>query len=679
MKRTTILYVGLALGWLTACSESEPLSAPTYTVGAEDNPIRLQAGIGSLPSPASTRAQANHTALKKYTDIALRVHGQWEGRDPKDVIKYRTATAGTPSGEYNDLSFDSTLYWDDYGTADPNNTTNRSDGLNIYGVAVDGEYSVPDPGMRWDIYPWDVKTDGKGVLKKDLLVGKLNLKFDFRNGNNRIDLKHVLSKITINLTAGAGFVNGQFDNSPTVTLTGKDGSGSGTDYALTSGTVNLLDGKVSSTTTSTAPVPMQVSVADDKKTATAIALLFPNSEFAQNDGDIVAKVEADGNIYYINATALRVAIGNHGNHKVGESPVYHTLSGFHYVINVKVNKTKIDVTASIQDWEKIESAEVQPVVNVDVVAGSGENTMIGSTFDLYYSTKTDENFSFNNENKRTVNKGGSNDWTIDGEPIYWPTHTTHYFFRGITALTAADASASVILEGMASGNPYVTVTSGPFDRYNSPSNLLMGKPETGDALCGSTDHTPVNMEDEGICARTTPIGLTFKYMMAQVEVVLSTEETSSKKVHLDEHTKVEITNCYTTGNIYLGSMEAEGTGSRTLFELNDGSDDKQRLSVILPQGLTYTEDSETKNLQFKVTVYKEGVASPTDNDIDDIYYADIAPIKKQSSTDLVAPHGKWESGVHYVYHLKVLKSGVEVVAKLDDWVTASSDDEEVWL
>lgn len=682
MKRTTILYVVLALGWLTACSESEPLSAPTYTVGAEDNPIRLQAGIGSLPSPASTRALANHTALKENTAITLRVDGKWKKSDASEtsIIQYTTATAGTPSGEYNALSFNPTLYWDDYGTADPNNTENRNSGLNIYGVAVDGESSAPASASSiWDAFPWEVKTDGTDVLKKDLLVGQLNLNFNSRTTGNCIDLKHVLSKITINLTAGAGFVNGQFDKSPTVTLTGKDGSGSGTDYALTSGTVNLLDGTVSSTASPTPSVPMQVNVAADKKTATATALLFPNSMFAQNDGDIVAKVEADGNIYYIKAKELRAAIGNHDNHKVDETTVYRTLSGFHYVISVKVNKTKIDVTASIQDWEKIESAVVEPVVNVHAATGDNSNTMKGSMFDLYYSIKTGENFSFNSTDKRTVNKEGSNVWNIAGNPIYWPTHTTHYFFRGITALTAANTSASVTLEGMASGNPYVTVTSGSFDQYNSPSNLLMGKPETGDANCGSTDHIPVNMEDEGICARTTPIGLTFKYMMAQVEVVLSTEETSSKKVHLDANTKVEITNCYKEGKIYLGSMEAEGTGSRDLFELNAGSDDKQRLSVILPQDLTYTEDSETKNLQFKVTVYKEGAVNFNNDDIDDIYYADIAPIKKQGSDDKVAPHGKWESGVHYVYHLKVLKSGVEVVAKLDDWVTASSGDEEVWL
>ena len=380
MKRTTILYVVLALGWLTACSESEPLSAPTYTVGAEDNPIRLQAGIGSLPSPASTRALANHTALKENTAITLRVDGKWQGHEPQDISKYTVASAvkDDNTDNINDLTFSQALYWDDYGTADPNNTENRNSGLNIYGVAVDGESSAPNPETtQWEAFPWEVKTDGTDVLKKDLLVGRLNLKFNSRTTGNCIDLKHVLSKITINLTAGAGFVNGQFDKSPTVTLTGKDGSGSGTDYALTSGTVNLLDGTVSSTASPTPSVPMQVNVAADKKTATATALLFPNSRFAQNDGDIVAKVVADGNIYYINATALRAAIGNHGNHKEGETTVYHTLSGFHYVINVKVNKTDIKVNASIQDWEKIESAEVQPVVNVDAVAGNSGNMMSG--------------------------------------------------------------------------------------------------------------------------------------------------------------------------------------------------------------------------------------------------------------------------------------------------------------
>ena len=300
-------------------------------------------------------------------------------------------------------------------------------------------------------------------------------------------------------------------------------------------------------------------------------------------------------------------------------------------------------------------------------------------FDLYYSIKDGAGYHFDNStNKRTVSKASEN-WEIQGDPIYWPTHTTHYFFRGITALKSESTSEAVTLTSLESGNPYVTVENGAFSKYTSPSNLLMGKPETGDANCGSTDHIPVNMEDEGICARTTPIGLTFKYMMAQVEVVLSTEETSSKKVHLDANTKVEITNCYKEGKIYLGSMEAEGTGSRDLFKLNAGSDNMHRLSVILPQDLTYTEDSETKNLQFKVTVYKSDAVNFNNDDIDDIYYADIAPIKKQGSDDKVAPNGKWESGVHYVYHLKVLKSGVEVVAKLDDWVTASSGDEEVWL
>ena len=693
MKRTTILYVGLAFGWLTACSESEPLSTPTYTVGVEENPIRLQAGIGDNPSTASTRALEGHTALAGNTAITLRVDGKWKKSesDETSITKYTTATAVSDNDDdhINALTLSPTLYWDDYGTADPANSLNRTAGLTIYGVAVDGETTAPTvEDNPWTAFPWEVQTDGTDVMKKDLLVGKLNLKFDTRNANNRLDLKHLLSKITVNLTAGKGFDGSKFTTLPKVTLTGNKGAGTtGSEYAITKGTVDLTTGVVSSSTHNedkkeiTAAVAWSGESSDLQNKATATALLFPKSDFALSNEAIVAKVEADGNIYYIKAAALRTAIESNSNHKESGTPVYHTLSGFHYVINVTVNKTDIQVKASIQDWDKIESQEVEPEVNVQVSTGSSTGSnMIGNQFDLYYSIMDNSGFHFDgSERKRTVNKGTDDSWAIEGDAIYWPTHTTHYFFRGVTALTASGQSLSVTLEDMDSGNPYVTVQNGPFSQYTSPSNLLMGKPETGDGDCGSTDHTPVNMEEKGICARTTPIGLTFRYMMSQVEVVLSTDVSTSKKVHLDAKTKVEITNCYTKGNIYLGSMKAEGTEPRTNYQLDAGSGQSHRLSIILPQGLTFSDTEGTKKLQFKVTVYKENATTYTDSDIDDIYYADIAPIKKQDSEDKVAPEGKWESGKHYVYKLMVLKSGIEVVAKLTDWTTVESSNEDVWL
>lgn len=188
-------------------------------------------------------------------------------------------------------------------------------------------------------------------------------------------------------------------------------------------------------------------------------------------------------------------------------------------------------------------------------------------------------------------------------------------------------------------------------------------------MCGSIDHTPVNMEEQGICARTTPIALTFQYMMSQVEVILKSETTiDSQKVHLDANTKVEIVNGYKSGKVYLGTMFVEGNNQQAYQLDKVDTDNLKRHSIIVPQGLT--------NMRFKVTVFNSSNASQ----IDDVYYADIAPILKSSSTtEKVAPNGKWESGMHYVYTLNILKTGISAVATLQDWTKVESGDEEIWL
>ena len=61
----------------------------------------------------------------------------------------------------------------------------------------------------------------------------------------------------------------------------------------------------------------------------------------------------------------------------------------------------------------------------------------------------------------------------------------------------------------------------------------------------------------------------------------------------------------------------------------------------------------------------------------DVYYADVQPIKKEGSSDLVAPTA-WESGKHYVYTLHLTKTAVSVTATLTDWTTVNAS-EDVWF
>lgn len=672
--------VGLLLSLVSCSSDTGP--EPFYTVGEADNPIRLSVGVGGSLHQATTRS-TTYSALSKGTAITLRVDGKWTNKSPEGITQITTAKAADPgSSAYNALSLNPAIYWDDYGTADPANSDSREAGLTVYGVAVDGETSAPSiENNSWTSYSWPLNTNGSEVLKKDLLVGKLSpMKFDERNTNpekHRLELKHVLSKVTIKLTAGNGFDGNKFTNMPTVTLSGKKGDNSGYDYAKTTGQVNLETG-VATPNNAVESLAAQVDFDDNTHNiASAIALLYPTSLIAGNsDEDVVAKLEVDDNVYYIKAAKLRAAINNTANHTengtVGDTKVYHTLPGFHYILNVVVDKSGLaSISATIADWETVTASEDHPLVHVSDPIVSGSD-MKGNSYMLYYSEHKESDFS--STLSKEVKKDGES-WQLQA-PIYWPNHLTHYFFRGIMALASENESVAItestagnpVALQMTGGNPYVEVQNAKYEQYKYPSNLLMGKPITRNQMCGSIDHTPVNMEEKGICARTTPIGLTFQYMMSQVEVILKTSaDGQPDQVYLNDNTKVEIVNGYNSGKIYLGTMSVEGKDKQDYKLENVDTDNLKRHSIIVPQALD--------DIQFKVTVYKKD-SSPLA--IDDVYYLKIKDTKKTDDS-LVAPNGKWESGKHYVYTLNILKSGISAVATLQDWTKVVSGDEEIWL
>jgi hypothetical protein len=44
----------------------------------------------------------------------------------------------------------------------------------------------------------------------------------------------------------------------------------------------------------------------------------------------------------------------------------------------------------------------------------------------------------------------------------------------------------------------------------------------------------------------------------------------------------------------------------------------------------------------------------------------------------VAPNGKWESGVRYVYHLNVSKTHIKATATLANWQSVEAS-QEIWF
>lgn len=690
----------------TACSNHEALTGPTH----ENGLVELSAGIVESGSQMATRAGAedNHTKHQIFasgTKLALRVSGTWTGHTPNPVVEAITATVGaeTAAGsKHNALSCVPLLTWDDFGVGAEGNSDGRSEGLTIYGVAINGKTDAAPTvtaeqwtsGLPWTLAANQTTTDNTPA-DKDLLISNNvqaiynqnpdqndcgTYKFDSRGTEGKLlEFKHALSKITVNLKAGEGF-NGAF-TSTAVTLTSNKTGESNAEWAYTTGTVNITTGAVTNLS-GVAAITMNAAATTDGYQATKEALVMPGSAFKKNA--VILKINADGNIYYVTAEEIRAAI-NSTPHDTDDP----TEAGKNYIINVVVNKTKVVVTATVTNWVTVNADAVPLAINVTGDIGA-KGAATDKTFSLYRSTLKNNGYSSGlavgsyYPAESTVSK--STEWTMT-PTLYWPNHSTHYQFRGVYPTTdtgTGDVAYPRVEDGTGDTDGYqvIKVKNVAYTANSFPSDLMIGLPEVAvGTMCGSSEHNQVSVAEDGICPRLGNINLNFCYMMSQVEVNLTTSDAPAlDRVDLT-NAIVELVNVHKTGDVKLGTREVVPTGVASTptpnpvtdtfgnYTLNavagDGNENK-RLSAIVPQTLTYSDPQADSNVKFKITLTNG-----------DVYYADVQPIKKEGSSDLVAPTA-WESGKHYVYTLHLTKTAVSVTATLTDWTTVNAS-EDVWF
>lgn len=728
------LLAGIAL--LTSCAD-DTTSPLIPTVGEANNAIVLSAGISEGGSGVMTRAVANpdanhasdpsngggHTLIANGAKMLLDVRGKWKRTDsgePELVTKTTTITIGgqaattSPGDKHNSISaYTPQLYWDDYGTADPHNATaGREEGLTIYGAGVNKSGVNPPTinttdGSSWTNLTWTLPEDqsvsntewenydlitSNNVVYSSTPADDNAYKFSQHNEGKLLEFTHSMSKITVNIKAGDGFSNNAFTNAPTVTVFGTYLNGtvnieSGTTVDITTGEKKVITLKKNTNTTETF-------------TATYNGLIMPGNSFA--DGDDLLKINADDNIYYVTAKNINDA-NTETNNKFER--------GKNYIINVTLNKTKIEVSATVVDWVTVKAADESPEININTsYNGTGTATPSGFTSFSFYRSAGDPFASTPSKNDlKTYSKGYSGNstnfyapesvptgalsssWTMT--PIlYWPSHKTHYHFRGVWPQTVKtedseytdgtyDWAAPRVRMNSAGTAQVIAVKNVKYSSGTFPSDLLIGAPVfTGaNKNCNNPDHNHIDQSEYGICATTGTVTLDFKYMMSQVEVRMKTS-TGNDQVNLNGAI-VEIVDGYTMGDIQLGngqSVVSDPRGSYTLDAI-DGDVARDEIpasnirhSAIVPQNLTWTESSTTKYVRFKITI------TNTD-ETKDIYYANIEPILKSgSTTEKIAPNGKWESGMHYIYTLFITKTDIKVTATLTDWITVTAD-EPIWF
>ena len=702
MNRKNYIYTlaaSLVLG-LGSCTSEDFWDTFDRTV---DGPISFTTGVESSSAQRTLTRAGSEGNLEIGTHVHLRASGFWEFASSDSIIKYTTAFIKVVDKD-GGLNYENSVpfYWDDFGAGDPKNAEHTAHGITVLGVAVNGLTAAPEieNENEWKELSWPLVDGSNGVnaIEKDIIISnnlkkKNTCKFAEKSTPKNLDFIHPLSKITFNIKAGEGFPvekgNTKFENDPVLVLS-KSNEFAKVDekanrYVLATGKIKIedgvaeSDGTMSSVVVGTTSTPNTSEVSIIKQ-----ALVYPDTQLGTDNTDIIAALKVDENVYYIKAAEIHAAMDKYDSEATEATPKhngYKTLPGVNYIIKITVNKTGVRFTASVTDWDNVEAANVDPEIDVTTHIGlsdSGTNAPDDFTsYALWRST----NIASGYQHESTLSGGaidGNSVWTAS-QQLYWPDHNTHYHLRGLFPLRDNVAQTGPVVEEL-NGEQVVSVSNGACTestvKNTFPCNFMIGMPEFGDAnyMCKSELHDPKDMRTEGICARSSAINLNFRYVMSQVEVELTSNPDQTATDYVDlTNSKVYLVNVGNDGAIKLSDRSAICTdGGKQSFLLPKTSGNNFR-GIIIPQTLVNDDTQKSNKVRIKIEVYNKDNASV----LEDVYYADVAPIQKSDKSS-VAPNGKWEAGVHYKYTLKLTKTKINATATLTDWqqVDASTD---VWF
>ena len=531
------------------------------------------------------------------------------------------------------------------------------------------------------------------IIISNNLAKKETCKFAKKATPKNLDFIHPLSKITFNIKAGEGFpadygITKFAEGHEPVLVLSKSNEfekvGEEVNrYVLATGKIKIEEGKAesdgikSSVVVGTTSTPNTSEVSIIKQ-----ALVYPDTQLGTVDTDIIAALKVDENVYYIKAAEIHAAMDKYDSEATEATPKhtdYKALPGVNYIIKITVNKTGVRFTASVTDWDKVESNEVYPVIDVTThIGANGHGKEAPDGFNSYALWRSIyKNKNYQHEATPYGDKyDGKTEWNFS-QKLYWTDHNTHYHLRGLFPLRDDNANTGPVVEEL-NGEQVVKVSNEACTestvKNTFPCNFMIGMPEFGDNnyLCKSELHASKDMREEGICARSSAINLNFRYVMSQVEVELTSNPDTEAKDYVDlTNSKVYLVNVGNDGAIKLSDRSAICTdgGNKSFFLPNTSG--KNFRGIIIPQ--TLVNDDASNKVRIKIEVYDK--VDP--NVLEDVYYADVAPIEK-STDNLAAPNGKWEAGVHYKYTLKITKTKINATATLTDWqhVDAST---EVWF
>lgn len=573
-------YIALSLAMLAASCTSDQLDsngACTLSGNGEKTPIAVKTNLSTAPtSRAFDKTFEENDQLYAYieagktTEGVFAYEGQflWKGNF---TMGETVDNGGTPEGTGLITTSDKlspTLYWDDFSSTDYDL---RESGRGIrlkYGYCYNGGTPSTALDQTAGTLGWTVNNNqstADAMKKSDLLYAATQPMITYGHdpesrGTLVLPYTHAMSKVTINVTTDEGYSADKANFASSV-LTLKN--------MQVKSTVNAPAATVTAISTDGTSDITTFTKSKANTTATYQAIIGPTTLTA---GNILAAItDIDGNNYNIPLTdgiltawsaedklvetveTIEDGIAQSKSRAVidhGKS--YITKPGIHYILNVKVDKQKITIRATITDWDNV-TAEGKAAINFtgDVTdKGTIADDLKANGFDVYKNSSAS---SFTEKSTTVTFADGK--WAYT-PTLYWAGQSDNSYFR---AVSPAGASTSALTQG---------------------TDLMWG-----------------TSGDEAITPRTGDVALNFDHLMSKLCVKLETSNDAAE-VNLTGAT-IKITKLATSGtyNIVNATVSA-GSPAETMLEgkpsdfteyvVPQAIGNKARLIITLADGTTYS-------------------------------------------------------------------------------------------
>lgn len=508
--------------------------------------------------------------------------------------------------------------------------------------------------------------------------------------------KHALSRVTLNIKAVEGFTPGEYaaDKVKEVHL----------NNVPYKGTFDVQNGKWTTTTTE------KVYLVKEETVESGFHLKYtgqivPEYVIKKEDQSVnMLQFTINDNVYYVtDAMVHKALVGNTTNELDRDASDNIVMKpGKNYVLNITVNKTKIEkITATLANWLPVTGNHEQNNAYLKF-ENFVEKGSACTDFDLYRipdnsskpSTTPGDHTSYNwftgySEVKAKASlsqKGSTNVW--EATNWFFDSNIHFYHFRSVK-------QGTTIKPGSASDpKDYFEIQTGGKDyHWGAPMDEDKNVPKY-DVDKGYEDFIYY-----AIGATESTIKLQEFHMMSKVDIVLTTTNGADKVSLYDEATKtgttVKITKIFQSGKVEMGRGLVSKTGDRSDYDVIDApettSEDtyyqtkpsegaaksKVYSSLVIPQELKQTGagtggtdvyvgleiQTPDKNMYYVVQKLSEIKATFTGSD--DGY-------NHTNGTEIT----QWYPGHHYTYILTLKKTGIDkITCSLADWkkITGSSD------